>query len=186
MSTFRTPQVVLFSDDLPRAVAFYTRLGFAETFGVPADNEPVHVDLSLDGYKIGIGSVASTRDDHGLDPIARANARPHHIDPGQYAADQAVLGLPGRAQYMTDRCGITSTRSRATSNSTPGCATAAPRCSPSGGAMTHSSSQPVRMRTAATFQTRRSSCSTPATSPWRKRSNTIATNVDAFLVKHHS
>ena len=27
------------------------------------------MDLALDGYKIGIASVASTRDDHGLDPV---------------------------------------------------------------------------------------------------------------------
>jgi catechol 2,3-dioxygenase-like lactoylglutathione lyase family enzyme len=70
MLTFREPQVILFSDDLPRAVAFYSRLGFTETFRVPTDGEPIHVDLVLDGYKVGIASVASTRDDHGLDPIA--------------------------------------------------------------------------------------------------------------------
>jgi catechol 2,3-dioxygenase-like lactoylglutathione lyase family enzyme len=70
MSIFRSPQVILFSNDLPRAVAFYTRLGFAETFRVPTKGEPIHVDLALDGYKIGIASAASTRDDHGLDPIA--------------------------------------------------------------------------------------------------------------------
>jgi catechol 2,3-dioxygenase-like lactoylglutathione lyase family enzyme len=69
MSVFRLPQVVLFSNDLSRAVAFYSRLGFTETFRVPTEGEPVHVDLALDGYKIGIASVASTRDDHGLDPM---------------------------------------------------------------------------------------------------------------------
>ena len=69
MPSFQSPQVILFSEDLPRAVAFYSRLGFAETFRVPTDGEPIHVDLTLDGYKIGIASVASTRDDHGLDPI---------------------------------------------------------------------------------------------------------------------
>lgn len=69
MPVFRTPQVILFSEDLPRAVAFYTGLGFTETFRTPADGEPIHVDLVLDGYKIGISSGASTRDDHGLDPI---------------------------------------------------------------------------------------------------------------------
>lgn len=68
---FRTPQVILFSENLPRAIAFYTRLGFAETFRVPLDGEPIHVDLSLDGYKIGIASVSSTRDDHGLDPVPK-------------------------------------------------------------------------------------------------------------------
>ncbi len=66
---FRTPQVILFSEDLPRAVEFYSGLGFAETFRVPAEGEPIHVDLALDGYKMGIASVASTRQDHGLDPI---------------------------------------------------------------------------------------------------------------------
>ncbi|MEU0081275.1 VOC family protein [Micromonospora tulbaghiae] len=70
MWTFRSPQVILFSDDLTRAADFYTRLGFRETFRVPADGEPIHIDLVLDGYKIGIASVASTREDHGLDPVA--------------------------------------------------------------------------------------------------------------------
>ncbi|PWR05958.1 glyoxalase/bleomycin resistance/dioxygenase family protein [Micromonospora acroterricola] len=69
MSVFRTPQIILFSADVPRAVAFYSRLGFTETFRVPTEGEPIHVDLVLDGYKIGIASVASTRDDHGLDPV---------------------------------------------------------------------------------------------------------------------
>ncbi|MGH3664289.1 MAG: VOC family protein [Micromonosporaceae bacterium] len=71
MSIFRTPQVILFSDDLPRAAAFYARLGFAETFRTPADGEPIHIDLALDGYKIGIAAVTSSRDDHGLEPIAQ-------------------------------------------------------------------------------------------------------------------
>jgi catechol 2,3-dioxygenase-like lactoylglutathione lyase family enzyme len=70
VTIFREPQVILFSADVSRAAAFYEALGFHETFRVPADGEPIHVDLVLDGYKIGIASVASTRDDHGLDPIA--------------------------------------------------------------------------------------------------------------------
>ena len=70
MSRFRSPQVILFSEDIPRAVGFYSRLGFVERFRVPVDGDPIHVDLELDGYKIGVSSVASTRADHGLDPIA--------------------------------------------------------------------------------------------------------------------
>lgn len=69
-AVFRTPQVILFSDHVSRAAAFYSRLGFTETFRVPEEGEPIHVDLDLDGYRIGIASVASTRDDHGLDPVA--------------------------------------------------------------------------------------------------------------------
>jgi predicted enzyme related to lactoylglutathione lyase len=60
----------LFSQDLPRAVAFYASLGFTESFRVPTEGEPIHVDLTLDGYRIGIASAASTRDDHGLDPVS--------------------------------------------------------------------------------------------------------------------
>lgn len=66
---FRSPQIVLFSQDVERATAFYTGLGFSEVFRVPADGRPIHVDLVLDGYRIGVASVESTRDDHGLDPV---------------------------------------------------------------------------------------------------------------------
>jgi hypothetical protein len=67
---FRKPQVILFSEDPLRTAAFYTGLGFTETFRTPSGAAPIHIDLVLDGYKIGIASVASTRDDHGLDPIS--------------------------------------------------------------------------------------------------------------------
>jgi catechol 2,3-dioxygenase-like lactoylglutathione lyase family enzyme len=70
VSTFRTPQVILFSENLLRLAEFYAGLGFTETFRVPTEGEPIHIDLVLDGYKIGIASVASTRDDHGLDPVS--------------------------------------------------------------------------------------------------------------------
>jgi catechol 2,3-dioxygenase-like lactoylglutathione lyase family enzyme len=70
VASFREPQVVLFSPDVPRAAAFYKSLGFEEVFRTPATGEPIHVDLVLDAYRIGIASVASTRDDHGLDPVA--------------------------------------------------------------------------------------------------------------------
>lgn len=69
MSTFRAPQVILFSEDVSRTAGFYAGLGFTETFRVPTEGEPIHIDLVLDGYRIGIASVASTRDDHGLDPV---------------------------------------------------------------------------------------------------------------------
>jgi catechol 2,3-dioxygenase-like lactoylglutathione lyase family enzyme len=66
---FRTPQVILFSADVERAALFYCGLGFTETFRVPTAGQPIHIDVSLDGYTIGIASAASTRDDHGLDPM---------------------------------------------------------------------------------------------------------------------
>ncbi|WP_420805993.1 VOC family protein [Neobacillus bataviensis] len=45
-------------------------LGYTETFRVPYDGEPIHIDLVLDDYRIGIATVSSTRDDHGLDPVS--------------------------------------------------------------------------------------------------------------------
>ncbi len=69
VATFSTPQVVLFSRDPERAAAFYRALGFEEVFRTPADGAPIHVDLVLDGYRLGLASESSTRDDHGLDPV---------------------------------------------------------------------------------------------------------------------
>ena len=69
MLIFREPQVILFSEDLARAVEFYAGLGFTETFRVPDEGPPIHVDLVLDGYKIGIATADSCRDDHNLDPV---------------------------------------------------------------------------------------------------------------------
>lgn len=66
---FRTPQVVLFSEDVERAARFYSGLGFVEAFRVPTEGPPIHVDLVLDGYRIGVASVDSTRADHGLSPV---------------------------------------------------------------------------------------------------------------------
>jgi catechol 2,3-dioxygenase-like lactoylglutathione lyase family enzyme len=69
MSTFYQPQVILFSDDVARVAAFYEKLGFTETFRVPTEGKPIHIDLVLDAYKLGFSSAESTRDDHGLDPV---------------------------------------------------------------------------------------------------------------------
>jgi catechol 2,3-dioxygenase-like lactoylglutathione lyase family enzyme len=70
MVTFGSPQVVLFGRDLERLAAFYTAVGFTEVFRTPAEGPPIHVDLELDGYRIGVATEASTRDNHGLEPVA--------------------------------------------------------------------------------------------------------------------
>jgi catechol 2,3-dioxygenase-like lactoylglutathione lyase family enzyme len=68
MSKFRTPMINLYSRDLPRAVAFYSELGFVETFRTPASGEPVHVELKLDGFTLGIATIEVAREYHGLRP----------------------------------------------------------------------------------------------------------------------
>lgn len=70
MTTFRTPQVVLFTRDIDRAVDFYGAVGFREAFRTPTEGPPIHVDLVLDGYRLGLATEASTRGDHGLEPVA--------------------------------------------------------------------------------------------------------------------
>lgn len=65
---FRTPQINLYSLDVPRAVAFYCALGFVETFRTPAAGPPDHVELALDGFTIGIAAVEAAARDHGLRP----------------------------------------------------------------------------------------------------------------------
>ena len=59
--------VNLYTHDLARAVSFYTALGFEETFRTPVSGPPDHVELELDGFKLGIATVAAARG-HGLSP----------------------------------------------------------------------------------------------------------------------
>lgn len=95
---FRRPQVILFSRDVERAAAFYRGLGFVETFRVPVTGVPIHVDLTLDGYSLGIASVDSTRDDHGLDPIADGQRAAVIMGSDHVVADYERLvagGCPG-------------------------------------------------------------------------------------------
>ncbi|HTW35380.1 MAG TPA: VOC family protein [Rhizomicrobium sp.] len=68
MADFKSPQINLYSRDLPRALAFYAQLGFVETFRTPASGAPAHVELKLDGFTLGIATVEAAREHHGLQP----------------------------------------------------------------------------------------------------------------------
>jgi catechol 2,3-dioxygenase-like lactoylglutathione lyase family enzyme len=68
MPVFRSPQINLYSRDLSRAVTFYVNLGFVETFRTPAEGKPVHIELKLDGFTLGIATVEAAQEDHGLRP----------------------------------------------------------------------------------------------------------------------
>lgn len=67
-ATFRNPAMNIYSRDVVRLVRFYASLGFQETFRTPADGTPVHVELTLDGFRIGVASVDAAVADHGLRP----------------------------------------------------------------------------------------------------------------------
>jgi predicted enzyme related to lactoylglutathione lyase len=58
----------IYSHDVMRLVRFYASLGFQETFRTPDEGTPVHVEMALDGFTIGIASVDAASADHGLSP----------------------------------------------------------------------------------------------------------------------
>ncbi len=66
MPTFKDPMINLYSRDLSRAVAFYSELGFVEVFRTPASGEPVHIELTLGGFTLGIATMEAAQDHHGL------------------------------------------------------------------------------------------------------------------------
>jgi catechol 2,3-dioxygenase-like lactoylglutathione lyase family enzyme len=68
MPTFSAPLINLYSCDLPRAAAFYSELGFVETFRTPASGDPTHIQLKLDGFSLGIATIEAAREHHGLRP----------------------------------------------------------------------------------------------------------------------
>jgi catechol 2,3-dioxygenase-like lactoylglutathione lyase family enzyme len=68
MPSFRAPMINLYSRDLPRAAAFYSELGFVEAFRTPATGEPVHIELMLDGFTLGIATVEAAKEHHSLRP----------------------------------------------------------------------------------------------------------------------
>jgi len=57
----------LYSRDLSQAAAFYSELGFVETFRTPASGEPVHMELTKDGFILGIATVEAAKK-HNLRP----------------------------------------------------------------------------------------------------------------------
>ena len=68
------PSINVLTHDVVRLANFYGRLGFRETFRTPVEGTPVHVELTLDSFTIGISSVKAAIEDHGLNP--NLNGRP--------------------------------------------------------------------------------------------------------------
>lgn len=65
---FATGFVNLYTADIEAGLRFYRDLlGFEETFRTPRDGTPEHVELTLNGFAIGLGSVQAARSVHGVD-----------------------------------------------------------------------------------------------------------------------
>lgn len=65
---FATALVNLYTRDIEAGLRFYRDLlGFAETFRTPRDGVPEHVELRLDGFTVGLGTVEAAKRVHGVD-----------------------------------------------------------------------------------------------------------------------
>lgn len=65
---FRDPQLNLYVADVEASAEFYTgHFGFTETFRTPRQGAPVHVELQLGGFTLGLASVDAVRTVHGVE-----------------------------------------------------------------------------------------------------------------------
>jgi lactoylglutathione lyase len=65
---FASALVNLYTNDIEAGLRFYRdRLGFEETFRTPRDGTPSHVELRLNGFTLGLGTVEAARRVHGVE-----------------------------------------------------------------------------------------------------------------------
>jgi predicted enzyme related to lactoylglutathione lyase len=67
-AAFRNPAINIYSRDVLRLVRFYASLGFLQTLRTPEEGSPDHVEVTLDGFTLGIASVDAAAVQHGLRP----------------------------------------------------------------------------------------------------------------------
>jgi lactoylglutathione lyase len=65
---FVTGLVNLYTRDIGAGLHFYRDLlGFKETFRAPAEGVPEHVELQLDGFTVGLGTVEAAKRVHDVE-----------------------------------------------------------------------------------------------------------------------
>jgi uncharacterized glyoxalase superfamily protein PhnB len=65
---FREPQVNFYVADVEGMARFYREvLGFTESFRTPAEGTPVHVELRIGGFVVGMAGIDAARSMHGID-----------------------------------------------------------------------------------------------------------------------
>lgn len=68
LNMFVSALVNLYTRDIEAALHFYRDLlGFAETFRTPTEGIPEHVELRLDGFTVGLGTVEAAKRVHGVE-----------------------------------------------------------------------------------------------------------------------
>ncbi len=64
---FATALVNLYTADIEAGLRFYRDLlGFEETFRTPREGTPEHVELTLNGFALGLGTVEAAKRVHGV------------------------------------------------------------------------------------------------------------------------
>ena len=67
---FTTALVNLYTSDIEAGLRFYRDgLGFEETFRTPKEGTPEHVELTLNGFGLGLGTVEAAKRVHGVDAV---------------------------------------------------------------------------------------------------------------------
>ncbi len=62
-----SPQVNFYVEDVEASACFYREsFGFAETFRTPQRGRPVHVELRLGQFTLGLAAIDSLREMHGI------------------------------------------------------------------------------------------------------------------------
>jgi len=92
---FRSPQTVLLVEDPEASAAFYSRLGFTEVFRTPSSGPPIHVDVALDGMRLGLAARRSVEEDHGLRATTGPGRAAVVVWTDDVRADVAALGSEG-------------------------------------------------------------------------------------------
>jgi catechol 2,3-dioxygenase-like lactoylglutathione lyase family enzyme len=100
---FTTPQVNLYSSDVERTAAFYSHLGFVESFRTPIHAAADHVELKLEGLTLGVGSAAAGIREHGLDIRLDERGRGAEVVLWTHDVDAAfLLAVRHGAQVLLD------------------------------------------------------------------------------------
>ena len=93
---FVSALVNLYTHDIEAGIRFYRDLiGFEETFRTPTDGTPEHVELELNGFTIGLGTVEAAKRVHGIDASPGSPAMVLVIWTDDVDASYAVLVAAG-------------------------------------------------------------------------------------------
>src|SRR5215469_2131912 len=98
VAMFATALVNLYTRDIEAGLHFYRDLlGFAETFRTPREGIPEHVELRLNGFTVGLGTVEAAKRVHGVDAAPGSPAMVLVVwadDVDRACAELAAAGVP--------------------------------------------------------------------------------------------